>query len=290
MGSTGMAAKKNGTIARTVRTRATLLSAMSDAGLENEPGIRWLAGVKFEPRDCSGLTIGESVWYCTGTDDTPPTNQCVPWLEQQAFNIFDGLRDSTLGRTVDDIEELLRLRHEEMLSYAFGYALTGQATFGGLTFPTQAHGPDGVGFAAAAPIGQVVAQLENDLAKTMHGAEGIIHMAPGMLIKAATGGTGIVEDSDGMYRTPLGTKVVADAGYYRAAAPTGQSASTANTTEWVYASGPIAYMATPQSFIGDAPNAFTNISKNALHRHTESWGLFLFDPCAVAAQLASYAA
>lgn len=292
MASTGMAAKKDGTIARSIRTSASLLSAMSSAGLENSPGIRWLGGVKYQPRDCTGLVVGESVWYCTGDDVVPTSQQCVAYIEQQAFDIFDGLRDSTFGYMVTDIDELLRLRHEEQLSWAFGQAITGQTTFSGMTFASQAHAPDG-GFTAAAPIGQVIAQLENDLAKTMHGAVGMIHMSPGMLIKANTGGAGIVEDDDveDVYRTPLGTLVVADAGYYRAAPPAAGSpaASVANTSEWVYASGPVVYEATGLEMIGDDQlTQYVNIAKNVVHRHAQSWGIFLFDPCAVTAQLASY--
>jgi hypothetical protein len=290
MATTGMATTKDGTIFRSVRTRGLLLYAMRQAGLIESPA-RWLAGVKYHPRDCRGLGIGTSVWYCDdpNDDDLDAGAECVAWVEQFAFDIQDALTDSTLARNEDEMRMLLESRYTEMISWAFAATLVGlNSQFNaasGLTLPTQAHAPDG-GFPAATPIAKAMAILENDLAKTLHGAEGMIHLSPGLLYQAANGG-GLILD-DGTYRTPSGHTVVGDAGYYRAAAPTGQATSTANTSDWAYASGPIEYQATPFNIKGEMPEAFVTISDNRVNLYSQEHGIFLFDPCAVTAVLVSY--
>lgn len=286
MATTGMAAKKDGTIVRSIRTRATLLSAMRPAGLEAN---RWLAGVKFQPRDCRPLGIGAATWFCVGDDNQPAGADCVPFIEQQAFDINDALRDVTMGLTGAEMADLLERRHAEMLSWAFAATLTGQnaefeAVTPAISFVDTAHATDG-GFTGV-PILKALAFLENDLAETLHGAQGIIHMAPGLLAQAFAGG-GLILDGDDV-RTITGNLVVGDAGYYGAGPPSGQSASTPGTNDWVYASGPIEYESTGLNFIGDSPNDYTRIATNKIERLTQSFGIFLFDPCAVSAVLATY--
>ena len=283
MASTGMAAAKNGTIARSIRTRAMLLFEMSQAGLEAN---RWAAGVKFQPRDCRPLTLGKSVWYCDGTDDLAAGTDCVAFVEQYAFSIEDALRDTTMGAQVTDIRELLRARYDEMLSWAFASTLVGlNSGFDGLTLPSTAHAPDG-GYGAGTAMVKALAILENELADTLHGAVGMIHMSPGALLVANAGGA--LEVSGSEVRTPTGHRVVADAGYFKAAAPSGQSGSTANTSEWIYASGPIQYEASAYTVLGDDSNMGLDPFHNKVELQSQSQGIFIFDPCAVTAVLATY--
>lgn len=286
MATTGMATVKTNTIPRTVRTRGELLFAMSDAGL---PEGRWLAGVKFQPRDCRPLGLGVSTWYCVGDDTQSAGADCVAFIEQQAFDINDALRDVTMGLTGDELRDLLEQRHNEMLSWAFAATLTGQnaqfeAATPTISFVDSAHAPD-AGYTGV-PITKAIAILENDLAETLHGAQGIIHMAPGLLHQAFAGGGLIVNGAD--IETITGTKVVGDAGYYGAGPPTGQAVNTPGTNDWVYASGPIEFQATPLKMIGDNPNDYTLIRTNKVERMAQSWGIFLFDPCTVTAVLATY--
>lgn len=283
MASTGMATVKTTTIFRDVRTRAMLLFSMRAADLD---GDRWLAGAKFQPRDCRPLAIGKSVWFCDGDDTMADGADCGEFIEQYPFNIEDALRDTTLGLSGEELLDLLRRRHDEMISWAFGSTLVGKnAEFDGLTLPSTAHAPDS-GYGAGTAAVKALAILENELADTLHSAQGLIHVSPGMLLTLNAGGALEIEAAE--VRTPSGHIVVADPGYYRAAQPTGESASTANTSEWIYASGPIEYKMTPFNPIGDRPNDYTDPFNNAVERMTQSHGIFLFDPCAVTAVLATY--
>lgn len=286
MANTGtMAAKKDGTIFRSIRTRAMLLFAMEKAGLEAN---RWFAGVKYQPRDCRPLTLGSSAWYCDdpGLDTLAAGADCVPFFIQYAFSIDDAMRDVTMGRTGDELRDELQARYNEMVSWAFAATLTGQnAGFTGITLPSQAHAPD-PGYGAGTAMIKALAILENELADTLRGAVGLIHMSPGALLVANAGGALEVEGTE--VRTPSGHKVVADAGYFKAAAPTGQSDAAVGTSEWIYASGPIEYEVQPFTVLGEGPNDYTDPFHNKLERQSQEQGIFLFDPCAVTAVLATY--
>jgi hypothetical protein len=145
--------------------------------------------------------------------------------------------------------------------------------------------------------------LEDDLARTLRGQTGMIHMPPGLLGQACES-YDLEMGVDGQYRTPLGHVVVADAGYVDALAP-GNNAASAASTEWVYASGPVLYRKSGIRMVdgGNIGSTMTDYTgredlrsadytgfhtRNDMVRYADVFGIFQFDPAPVTACLASY--
>lgn len=279
MASTGYADVRVGWIPRTMRPRALLLDSIEQTELG-----RFELGIKFQPRSCTPLTIDDPVWCATETLGAPAT--CEPYVEQFPFHLIDGLTDSTLGLTGVELEDLLTTREREMKSWAFARTLIGSSTYAGLTLANQAHAPDG-GYTAGVSFLKGLQILENELADNLHNAAGLIHVSPGLLAAATAGGGLVVADSE-VY-TVSGHRVIGDAGYFKAAPPTGQAASTPNTSEWIYASGPVQYDLSEEDPLDDPSfNSYTDIGTNTVTRFEQSWGIMIFDPCAVTAVLVNY--
>lgn len=296
-----------GGVRRRMREDGLLLNAIEkfDAsvatqGSELANAQRWLDGVRFQPRPCRGIQILQLLPCIGETFDSTGTD-CQPYVLQEPFELIDTLNGSPLQLTMSDLDMLLNERAEQMLSWAFAKALVGPVvTSGTFTLASTAHAPVGTPFTSGAlPINRAIAVLENELGRTLFGAEGMIHMSPGMAHLAnAGGGLDEVENDDGSeagyWETPNGTRVVSDAGYVDAQKPQSVASSdqTVGTDEWIYASGPVVYQHYDPGFIGNdtlAESTDFRLLATKLRRWRQQMGILLFDPCPVTAVLASYA-
>lgn len=299
-----MAIVKEGGVPRRLRADGLLLNAIpqfdatvATQGSEQSNPYRWLDGVRFQPRPCRGIQILSLLPCVDQTFDITGTD-CQAYVLQMPFELLDTLNGSPLQLTMEDLDLLLNERADMMKSWAFAKALIGPViTAGTLTLAATAHAPVGQPFnSAAIPVNRAIAVLENELARTLFGAAGMIHMSPGLLhLAQSAGGLDEVENDDGTeagyYETANGTRVVSDAGYVDAQKPqTGAvSDQTVGTDDWIYASGPVEYQYYDAGFIGNDTTESTDIAHNKLRRYRSATGMLIFDPCPVTAVLASYA-
>ena len=256
-------------------TVGDMLVAGSEAGYAE----RWLAGLGWEPNECSRL-LTDNVVVC-GTNDFPDLSnvECQDPIDQTPFALYDVFNGSTLEYRIEEIDSILRERYELIRSAAFARELVGGAASGGRSLSSTAHLT--AGGATATSVEVALYHLENDLGETMNGGQGLIHLPPGLLHSFVTqGGLQLV---DGQWQTPTGHRVVADAGYVGAPEPSGGSAASA-TQAWVYASGPVRWAAT-DDFLGDNGSEYTSITRNQIQRILAGYGILVFDPCPVTAVL-----
>jgi len=245
---------------------------------------RWLNGVTWEPWACRGLSAVEAVDCDTETLDAI-TTVCEAAVVQPPFQIIDAIKASTLEWTLDEVDALLGERFGLFRSAIFASELVTAAASGGSGLAGEAHAPTGAAFGSAAtPIWNALAILEAELAEEIPGQRGIIHLPPGLLGQAVSN-YGLRWDQD-RWVTPLGHVVLADSGYVNMTEPTGQAAS-ADGEDWVYASGPVAWIESEPVGLGVGIESI-QVTRNTIHRWMSGYGLIVFDPCAVTAVLASY--
>lgn len=265
--------------------RGRLLDVLSRFDVPGNVSDRWLGGVTWTPTECLDLLLTD-VEVCNRVDLTDNPRDCVAPITQSAFNVYDAFQGSTLEYTREEIEEEITYRMPTLVSAAFATELISGATSGGRGLADDAHAPTEAAFGTVLPVWQALAALESDLARTIGGAQGVIHLPPGMLAQGVTEYGFRLEN--GQYETPLGHKVVADAGYVDAAAPNGQVASGAGE-DWVYASGPVEYQMTePMTINGPEMASGFDRTRNTLTMFREVAGILVFDPCPVVAVLATY--
>lgn len=200
---------------------------------------RWMAGVNVLPYP-PGLPNAQDpcVPSSPATKETP-TGVTVP----EAFQAFTAyLGDICTASGVGDWNEFRR-RVNVALNARLSWILERQLVEA--TYADQPHLGDtnatlvASGSALSATV--ALAYLEDEIAET--GQQGVIHITPSV----ATVLGEILTDRQGVLRTPAGTPVVVGQGYVGAAAPDDSSAAAAGQS-WIYASGPVFYRASEETF------------------------------------------
>lgn len=291
-----MAIRLSQGVTRKLRPRGLLLEALNmfDAtaptqGAEQANPLRWLDGVSFPTRPCTGPNGGIiALDPCAGGFGTVNPIGCTAWVTQEPFQIVDAVSDSELGTLANTytLAELLIEREAELRSWAFAKALIGPVvTTGTHTLSESAHAPASHAFGAAVSLTSAIRYLEAELALMLRGVQGIIYMPPSILHQA-TYKAGLVPVG-AHWETPAGTTVVSDAGFEGAPQPTGQSAAGAGET-WLYASGPVEYQYHNPGPTGDEPREYTDIHHNVVERYLQTMGILIFDLCPITAVLTTY--
>lgn len=257
---------------------------------QSSRGVRWINGITWNPLP-SRPFLTHSTDICVQADFTDPNYQCVAAVTQKAFIVYDAIIGSAIEWEPGDLNDILEERVPYMMSASFATELiTGAASGSGFSLSSKAHSPSGNGFGSpATPIWNAIAVLESELALTMFGGQGTIHMPPSFLGEAVTRAG--VRFIDGQYQTTTGHLVIADAGYTAAAAPTGQAAAGV-AQDWIYASGPVRYaIADDDEGFDDMANisTFMDFTKNRYRRWESTYGILQFSPAFVTAVLTSYA-
>ncbi len=245
--------------------------------------VRWMDGVSWAPWPSRNV-LASSVDTCNPAPSTDIDRYgCTPYVDQQSFRLYDALTGGAIEFTPGELKGLLSDRFALITSYAFAKELLSGAASGGNSLSQAAHAPTGLAFGSGAvPVVDALAFLEAELARTLFGGQGIIHVSPAVMFHAREH---LERDGD-RWTTPSGHLVVFDGGYVDAVEPTGQAASSA-TEEWIYASGPVAYEATNPRFVGGDDDAF-ELERNLYEVYMDSYGLLQFDADPVTAALVTF--
>ena len=110
---------------------------------------RWLMGVTWEPVQCRKPHV-DSEQICTETNmDVVPAG-CAQWLEQIPFRVSDAFFASTLNYTVAEVETMLTVFYNRVISATFANELLTAAGSNGYSLSNVATAPTRVAFGAAA--------------------------------------------------------------------------------------------------------------------------------------------
>jgi hypothetical protein len=262
----------------------TLLDA-AQRPASNDFADRWMAGITWQPRPARDHKRS-AVDTCNPADFTNPAYACTTAITQTAFQIYDAFNASSLDHTPEIIDGYLTDRVRIQFSAAIGQELHTGTASGGRSLASTAHAPSQKAFGAAAvSVVSGLAILEEELAHTLYGGQGLIHMSPGLVgLAAQNNGLRFI---DGQWYTAMGHRVVADAGYIDTKEPTGQAASAVGT-EWMYASGPVTLFSTNPELMGGSANEYMDMTRNKFVRWLNAYALLQFDPAPVTAVLVSY--
>jgi hypothetical protein len=272
----------------TGRERGMLLDAMQAIPPDELVSARvnrgWL-GVEWLPWGIGNLSTAASdctVVYDFSARDLPEL------LIQPAFLIWDALKCTTLSSAPEWLRSRVVQNMDTYVSAAFASELSTAAASGGLSIAGDATYTPVVPNALPLPLGRALANLEDHLGDTLHGAIGMIHLTPGLLTLAV--GEGYVEWRDGQYRTPTGHVVVGDAGFDGSATPFGQSAADTGQA-WIYATSMVWYAVSQintTELLADGVQD-TDITVNKNRPIAKRYGLVTWDPAATGAALVSLA-
>lgn len=269
-----------------VASDATLLAAIPEIPT-NGLAERWsAAGITWQPTPQTALS-GGAASACDPASPSNPNYACTPAITQLAFWLYDAFNASYLDTEVGYADALMDERWAIRISAAFAKELLdGVLSASGRSLSANAHAPAQRAFAAGSvTMLQGIGILEDDLARTIGNARGILHIPPALFNHAVTQAT--VRERDGRWYTPRGNLVVSDAGYVDAKEPTGQAASAA-MKDWVYASGPVRFAATGAETLGNAANEYSDMTRNRFVRWKQGYGILQFDPAPVTAVLVDY--
>lgn len=256
---------------------------LPEALVTDGAGQRWLDGLSWEPIPCGTLN-GESADGACDEHifDDDLRRVCAEPLIQKPFRLNDAFLAATMLHNVLDIEARMAYWWNSGLSAAFAKELIDGALSAGHSLSEFAHAPTNLAFGSAAvSISKALAVLEEELGAQIGNRVGNIYLTPGLFATAIESYS--LLQRNGRWETPVGNRVIVDVGFADAKAPGSESAS-ASGSEWVYASGPVAYkMSLPTGLTG------LSIRDNKVTSYVEGYGIIVFDNCPVTAALATYA-
>jgi hypothetical protein len=250
---------------------------------------RWQGGgVQFETLACD-LADGIGAWQTpdgTGTVGLPKdlaklTSALGDYGAASAFTVYGHFQCAAVGWTPERAQEManqhLLTREENRVEQAFW---TGDL---GNTPKLQDAGTVTIG-AAGAGLAQTIGLLESWIA-TNYGSVGVIHMTRQAAEMALA--QYLLDTSGGRLTTRLGTPVAAGGGY-PGTGPTGQAAAA--STSWLFATPALFGYRSEVFDSSNRPGDLFDRSANALYAVAERQYLLGFDPCGVAAALATLTA
>jgi hypothetical protein len=283
------------------RNKALLLNAatpLSSAELSQNAVNRIGMGATFVPHGCEPIRRGnvdcdtdwllgegapivnESTGAVTNVEEgkSDAINPYPDVEVQRPFKLVDALKCSSFSMDLAEMDARLLNRMAVQTSKMLTEELiTGWAS-GGMSFVDSATvltAP--TFFLLNENVTAVAAILEQHLADTLHGAEGIVYVPPAFLASAIYAGW--VHFHENEFMTATGHRVVADAGHSGLLGPT----APAPGEFWFYASGPVQYHVTDPMLLGDTLDQMFDREINLLERISEAMGIVVFDPCTVAA-------
>lgn len=278
-------AARVGTIVKSSKPVALPRRLLSAIDTFEAEGLKWLMnGVTWEPMPCRGLTVVAQDDPCVAVTSTNPDYTCLPYVTQTPFRLYDAFSGSAMDFEMAEIEARLRERLPVMASDAFAHELISGDAGSTMSLSSEAHAPDDVAFGDTVTPRYAMSVLEAELARQLHGRQGLIHLTPGMLGQVVVD-YGLEREGD-HWVTPIGNKVITDSGYVDMDPPEGESDAAAGQ-DWAYASGPVTYQSNEPSLVGDAEFSFDR-STNKMLRWMDMFGILVFDPCPVTAVLVAY--
>jgi hypothetical protein len=197
-------------------------------------GVKWVPWgtdmLDTDPSDC--------VVSYVHTADEPVLRRVPSVLEQPAFLMWDALKCSTLSSVPEWLRERIVRNLRMYASAAFSGEMATAAASAGLPISGDNIYTPTILNAAAQTIRIAMAELENHLGSSLHGAAGMIHVSPGLLSLLLA--DRFVSWDGSVYRTASGHAVTGDPGWTGDYTPWASTAAGAGN-EWVYATAPVWY-------------------------------------------------
>ena len=275
--------KLEGVLKPRKRPVGLLLDTADDLMLTDD---RWQRGVEFAAYGCDGMSRGPLI-FCADdeVDDEHGTDSVGDTVRYfGAFDVYLTATCSARDVDYDYLAERIDGRWDPMLSEP----IAAELEHGG----NAPEVPDGAGDTEATPtlqnsaaigtpyagtIDEAFAAIEYGLATTLHGAVGLIHVAPFLLAAAHE----LIErdPATGNWVTHTGHTVVSDAGYL-GVAPSAVEGEPDPSSRWIYGSGPVAYQIGAPS-PRPVPVEGFNRARNEFTARKVAQALYIFDPCSV---------
>lgn len=270
--ATGMAAVIE---APPIRRRPWGLLVQELADLKLDDTVRWRAGVTFTPWGCDGPNTA-SLQFCIDDDDSPfnadsDSGDC-PIFE--AFHVY--ATDS--GSALDFDSTVLEGRVETRFGVQVSKGITEHLITGGddTVSPTLASSATVLTAEDGVEADFVLSLLEQHLANTLHGGQGIVWVSPAGLAEIKE----YLEREDGHWWTASGHLVVADAGH--SDQPPDGETSDANEG-WAYATGLVSWALGEPKFRNPSGPEALDRARNIIHARRIAEAVVAFVPCAVGA-------
>lgn len=208
----------------------------------NPPGVaelRWQTGVKWEPEQC-----GESSRFAVGclgeSVELVPADQ-APFAGAEPFGIAASDECSPFGFGARDFGGRARRQLEATQSFEIANEFWTGSLSASAGLSNRSLVDSASDTLSNGPMAELAAFacLEQGLAVCGRGRRGMIHVTPEFLVNLVTNSTVRIEG--GVFVSPLGNIVVADAGYDGS----GPGGSAAGASQWAYATGMVAVLLSP---------------------------------------------
>lgn len=229
---------------------------------------RFPLGVQYQPMDFTDVrTVAVGSDPCSTDADLLAAREFPAVVTQTGFLIYDQITCSTLWKTEEELQENLDDRWPLMVSEAFAREFLTGAAGSDHNLTTDTVAP-----VATSTVREGIAELEEKMAIGLGNTLGMIHMTPSALVYGVTNGT-IDEEDEGLYVSPGGHHVVADAGY--------QVAETSTTV--MYGTGLVRWSV---SGYNSRSTTFSDYIDQVTRKNIGLWvkqayGIIIFDPATV---------
>lgn len=258
---------------RTVATAASVFRPLEGPRMVENGAQRWLNGAYWIELGCPTLIAKPAAEGCDEAIVSYSTPTNVEDVGDDNRKVFHAIRaefalgySTICGMPRDELQTYV----DQAVDLGSSAVLARQVMFGAYdqTMPFLAGEAEDVTTTDTTPAGALAA-VEDGLAQLMLNGVGMIHMRPGMLIHLE----GKLEKDDGVWRTPTGHEVVADAGYSGIGAVPNQ--------QHVYGSPPVHYRWTGAMPVGTGWDGVDELLKNKRTLRVERYMLAMFETCPV---------
>lgn len=244
------------------RTRGLLIEAADR--IPNS--VRWLAGVTLRPWGCSGFVPSDADYCDFESDELDDFFDVGTNPVFDAFDIYNTESCSTLDSDISVLNARVETRWGVMVSEQVAARLNVELAARAAVATT---GPINTSI--------LIAKAEEQLALTLHGGLGMVHMSPAALSMVVAEGS--VDLRDSQWRTPGGHLVVADAGH-TGVQPTGET--LLDGTEWVYTTGAVLFgLGEPR--VPTKATEYLDRDDNTNTARIIGTSVVAFDPCSASA-------
>ena len=228
--------------------------------------VRWLAGVTLRPWGCSGFVPADADYCDFESDELDDFFDVGTNPVFDAFDIYNTESCSTLDSDISVLNARVETRWGVMVSEQVAARLNVELAARAAVATT---GPINTSI--------LIAKAEEQLALTLHGGLGMVHMSPAVLSMVVAEGS--VDLRDGQWRTPGGHLVVADAGH-TGVQPTGEP--PLDGTEWVYTTGAVLFgLGEPR--VPTKATEYLDRDTNTNTARIIGTSVVAFDPCSASA-------
>lgn len=199
-------------------------------------------------------------------------------IDGEGFVVYTGDTCSTIGARGVDLEDRAR-RHIEIVQ---SFQIAAELWDGDLNLDATSLADvsaDTLTGAATTPV-DALGMVDWGIGRATMGQQGMVHMTPQILVDLVTNGTLHLEG--GLWLTPMGNIVIADAGY----SGDGPNGEIAGATQWIYGTTMIYLRLGEIDFVSNKPSEIIDRSVNTIEYWVWRAAAWEWDECAhVAAQV-----